>query len=69
MQDAADAAPSGMVSVLGLERDKIEELCDQAREGDVLQDRQPALPRQHRRLRQQAGVRSASPHSPKPPAR
>ena len=37
MQDAADAAPSGMVSLLGLERDKIEELCDQAREGDVLQ--------------------------------
>ena len=37
MQDAADAAPSGMVSVLGLERDKIEELCDEAREGEVLQ--------------------------------
>ena len=37
MQDAADAAPSGMVSLLGLERDRIEELCDQAREGDVLE--------------------------------
>jgi [acyl-carrier-protein] S-malonyltransferase len=37
MQDAADAVPSGMVSLLGLELDKIEELCNQAREGDVLQ--------------------------------
>jgi [acyl-carrier-protein] S-malonyltransferase len=37
MQDAADAAPSGMVSVLGLERGKVAELCDQARAGDVLQ--------------------------------
>ncbi len=38
MQDAADATPSGMVSILGLERDKIEELCSQARgPGEVLQ--------------------------------
>jgi [acyl-carrier-protein] S-malonyltransferase len=37
MQDASDAIPSGMVSLLGLERDKIAELCDQAREGEVLQ--------------------------------
>lgn len=37
MQAAADAAPSGMVSVLGLERDKVEALCDAAREGEVLQ--------------------------------
>ena len=37
MQDASDAAPSGMVSILGVDRDKIETLCDQAREGDVLQ--------------------------------
>lgn len=38
MQDAADATPSGMVSILGLERDKIEELCEQARgPGEVLQ--------------------------------
>ncbi len=37
MQAASDATPSGMVSVLGLERDKIEELCEQAREGGVLQ--------------------------------
>ena len=31
MQAAADATPSGMVSVLGLEPDKVEELCAQAR--------------------------------------
>jgi [acyl-carrier-protein] S-malonyltransferase len=37
MQDASDAIPSGMVSLLGLERGKIAELCDQAREGEVLQ--------------------------------
>jgi [acyl-carrier-protein] S-malonyltransferase len=37
MQDASDAAPSGMVSLLGLELDKIEELCNRAREGEVLQ--------------------------------
>jgi [acyl-carrier-protein] S-malonyltransferase len=37
MQDAADATPSGMVSLLGLDRDKVQELCDQAREGEVLQ--------------------------------
>ena len=37
MQDASDARESGMVSLLGLERAKIEELCDQAREGGVLQ--------------------------------
>ena len=37
MQDAADATPSGMVSILGLERAQVEELCQQARSGDVLQ--------------------------------
>lgn len=38
MQDAADATPSGMVSILGLERGQVEELCDQARrDGEVLQ--------------------------------
>ncbi|MCI0455926.1 MAG: ACP S-malonyltransferase [Gemmataceae bacterium] len=30
MQAAADATPSGMVSVLGLEPDKVEQLCQQA---------------------------------------
>jgi [acyl-carrier-protein] S-malonyltransferase len=38
MQQAADATPSGMVSILGLARDQIEELCSQARgPGEVLQ--------------------------------
>lgn len=38
MQDAADEVASGMVSILGLERDRIEELCEEARQpGEVLQ--------------------------------
>ncbi len=37
MQAAADAVPSGMVSVLGLDREKVEALCKQAAEGEVLQ--------------------------------
>ncbi|MEM9186069.1 MAG: ACP S-malonyltransferase [Planctomycetota bacterium] len=36
MQDAAEASPSGMVSVLGLEVEQVEELCVQARGGDTL---------------------------------
>ena len=37
MQDASDAVASGMVSVLGLDRDKVETICDEARGDDVLQ--------------------------------
>jgi len=37
MQQAADAHPSGMVSILGLERDQVETLCDQARGAETLQ--------------------------------
>ena len=37
MQAAADAVPSGMVSVLGLDREKVEALCKQAAQGEVLQ--------------------------------
>ena len=37
MQAAADAQASGMVSILGLERDKVEELCTQARGGETLE--------------------------------
>jgi [acyl-carrier-protein] S-malonyltransferase len=37
MQAAADAVPSGMVSILGLESAKVEELCAQARGTDVLE--------------------------------
>ncbi len=37
MQAAADREPSGMVAVLGLDRDAVEKLCERARNGDVLQ--------------------------------
>lgn len=37
MQDASDATPSGMVSLLGLEQPAVEALCAQARGEDVLQ--------------------------------
>ena len=37
MQEAADATPSGMVSVLGLERVQVEALCDKARGGEILE--------------------------------
>lgn len=38
MQAAADANPSGMVSILGLERDQVDTICEQARDaGQVLQ--------------------------------
>lgn len=38
MQQAADACPSGMVSVLGLDRSRVEQLCDECRQsGEVLQ--------------------------------
>jgi [acyl-carrier-protein] S-malonyltransferase len=37
MQEAADATPSGMVSILGLERVQVEALCQQARQGEVLE--------------------------------
>lgn len=37
MQEAADARPSGMVSILGLEPGQVQELCDQARGDGVLE--------------------------------
>jgi [acyl-carrier-protein] S-malonyltransferase len=36
MQAASDAVPSGMASVLGLDLDKLAELCDESRGDDVL---------------------------------
>lgn len=36
MQEAAEAVPSGMVSMIGLEPDAVHELCQQAAEGEVL---------------------------------
>jgi [acyl-carrier-protein] S-malonyltransferase len=38
MQQASDATTSGMVSILGLDRDKVDEVCEQARnEEEILQ--------------------------------
>ncbi len=37
MQAASDAMPSGMVSILGLEQDAVEKICDEARGDGVLQ--------------------------------
>jgi [acyl-carrier-protein] S-malonyltransferase len=37
MQDAADRVPSGMVSILGLDRPAVEALCQQAGQGELLQ--------------------------------
>lgn len=37
MQEASDATPGGMVSILGLERSQVERLCEEARQGEVLQ--------------------------------
>ena len=37
MQEAADATPSGMVTILGLERVEVEALCEKARGDDVLE--------------------------------
>jgi len=37
MQDAADATPGGMVSILGLERAEVDRLCREAKGDEVLQ--------------------------------
>jgi [acyl-carrier-protein] S-malonyltransferase len=37
MQEASDATPSGMVSILGLERVEVEGLCEKARGEDILE--------------------------------
>ena len=37
MQEASDATPSGMVSILGLERQQVEALCERARGGEILE--------------------------------
>jgi [acyl-carrier-protein] S-malonyltransferase len=37
MQDASDATPSGMVSILGLEQVQVEALCEKARAGETLE--------------------------------
>ena len=37
MQEASDATPSGMVSILGLELIEVQKLCDKARDGEILE--------------------------------
>jgi [acyl-carrier-protein] S-malonyltransferase len=37
MQEASDATPSGMVSILGLNREQVEALCQRAAQGEVLE--------------------------------
>ena len=37
MQAAADATKGGMVSILGLDEDKVRQLCDRAAEGELLE--------------------------------
>ena len=37
MQEAADATPSGMVSILGLELVEVQKLCEKARNGEILE--------------------------------
>ena len=37
MQAASDAVPSGMVSILGLDQEVVEKICDEAREDGILQ--------------------------------
>jgi [acyl-carrier-protein] S-malonyltransferase len=37
MQDAADATSSGMISILGMERDQVQKLVDEARSDQVLE--------------------------------
>lgn len=37
MQQAADAVPSGMVSILGLDKGQVESLCNEARENEILE--------------------------------
>lgn len=37
MQEASDATPSGMVTILGLERVQVEALCEKARQGETLE--------------------------------
>ena len=58
MQEAADAVPSGMVSILGLERAQVEELCAAGSPRGDARNRQLALPGQHRRLGHERRLRT-----------
>ena len=64
MQEAADATPSGMVSIIGLERVQVEALCQQARNGEVLQIANLLWPGQHRHFRDECGLRAGGREGP-----
>ena len=51
MQQASEAVPSGMVSVLGLQREQVQSVCDAARnEGEIFADGEFFVSRKHCRL-------------------
>ena len=58
MQDAADRTPSGMVSILGLDRPAVEALCAQAAQGELLQVANLLCAGEHRRLRHESRLRA-----------
>ena len=64
MQEAADATPSGMVSILGLERVEVEALCEKARNGEILKIANLLCPAQHRDFRQSGGLRAGGRDGP-----
>ena len=64
MQEAADATPSGMVSILGLERVEVESPVREGPRRRNPQDRQPPLPGQHRHFRQPGGLRAGGGDGP-----
>ena len=64
MQAAAEATPSGMVSVLGLEIPEIEALVSEARSAGTAGNRQLPLPRQHGSVRVRSPPSNGSSRSP-----
>ena len=58
MQDAADAMPSGMVSILGMERVQVQTVVEQARGNDILEIANSALPGKYRHFGQQCRLRA-----------
>ena len=65
MQEAADATPSGMVSILGLERVQVEALCAEGPRRRSPANRQPALSGHDRDFRDQQPPVSGRPRWPR----
>ena len=64
MQEAADATPSGMVTILGLERVQVEALCAQGPRRRNPRNRQPPLPGNDRHFRDECGLRAGGRDGP-----